>query len=148
MSSHHEEQDCCQTIKAAEVVNVTNNMNYILNLIFNRQQNCYFYRICRIWHWTNRKYFFSPRRSRYYEEQHRSWRRDQPSTVWNPIWWVDVLKILNTKEAAHTQKYPARKLVEVTASRHLKLSTHAGGIETKLNSTSINTRSKRNKSKR
>ena len=42
MSSIHEEQDCCQTIKAAgEVVNVTNSMQYILNLHFNRQQNYY-----------------------------------------------------------------------------------------------------------
>ena len=39
ISSIHEEQDCFQTIKAAEVVNVTNNMHYILNLNFNRQQN-------------------------------------------------------------------------------------------------------------
>ena len=38
MSSIHEEQDCCQTIKAAEVVNVTNNMQYISNLKFNRQK--------------------------------------------------------------------------------------------------------------
>ena len=68
MSLIHEEQDLCQTIKAAEVVNVTNSMQYILNLNFNRQQNYYSYRnagdtIGLI------EYFFRPRRSRYYEEQ-------------------------------------------------------------------------------
>ena len=38
----HEEQVCCQNIKAAEVVYVTNSMQYILNLNFNRHQNYYF----------------------------------------------------------------------------------------------------------
>ena len=41
MSLIHERQDLCQTIKAAEVVNVTNSMQYILNLHFNRHQNYY-----------------------------------------------------------------------------------------------------------
>ena len=68
MSSIHEEQDCCQTIKAAEVVNVTNNTQYILNLHFNRQKNTILTEnasdtIGLI------EYFFRPRRSRYYEEQ-------------------------------------------------------------------------------
>ena len=39
MSLIHEEQDLCQTIKAAEIVNVTNSMKYMLNLNFYRNQN-------------------------------------------------------------------------------------------------------------
>ena len=68
MSSIHEEQDCCQTIKAAEVVNVTNNTQYILNLHFNRQKNTILTENTRDTIGLI-EYFFRPRRSRYYEEQ-------------------------------------------------------------------------------
>jgi hypothetical protein len=44
ISSIHEEQDCCQTIKAAEVANVPKNTHCILNLILKDTQNYYSYR--------------------------------------------------------------------------------------------------------
>ena len=68
-------------------------------------------------------------------KNNRSCGRGQPSTVENPLWRVGVLKNTKQKKLHIHTKYPARKLIELTASRHLKLSTHAGEIETKLNST-------------
>ena len=128
MSLIHEEQDLCQTIKAAEVVNVTNNTHYILNIKFNRQQNYHPYRKCRGCHWTNRKHFLRPRRSINIMKHNRSCGRGQPSTVENPLWRVGVLKNTKQKKLHISKTYLTRKLIEVTASRCPKLSTHVGGI--------------------
>ena len=126
MSSIHEEQDLCHTIKAAEVLNVTNNMKYILNLKFKRQQHYYSYSKCRGCHWTNQKYLFRPRRSRYYEEQQELTKR---SAIHCPEPNLVSRCTSNTKHkrsCTYVKTYPARKLIEVTDSRHFKLSTHAG----------------------
>ena len=64
-------------------------------------------------------------------KNNRSCGRGQPSTVENPLWRVGVLKNTKQKKLHINKTYLTRKLIEVTASRHLKLSTHVGGIETK-----------------
>ena len=135
MSLIHEEQDLCQTIKAAEVVNVTNSMQYILNLHFNRHQNYYSLLQEMQEMPLDQSEVFLQAKEKYYEEQQELTKR---SAIHCPEPNLVSRCTSNTKHnrsCTYIKKYPARKLIEVTASRYLKLSTHAGEIKTKLNST-------------